>query len=374
MKVVLTHPFCWPYVRRGSERNLDNVARYLVSRGHDVVTISSHPKTRTTEISASGKRILNRPLRVPAMERVHIQETHTFFFPAYRALSSLDPDVVHSFFFTDALAAACARRRRKYRVVFQMNGIALPGISCRRFPPEAWIWRQALGRVDDRMVCSHFVGDLLRRFYGCDYRVIHPPVELSDFPMGAGPADGPPTILSVADFTIPRKGVRVLIDAFRIVKQAERDALLRLSGNMPEWLQADVLHDIPEDVSRDIEILGLGKPGDVAELYRKASVMALPSMWEPSGGSVLEAFASGTPVVATNHGGVPEFVTKEVGVLFDPQTDGQETRNSRGLAEALIAGLQLSRTPGIRQRCRAHVQQYSTEAIGPVLERFYSGA
>lgn len=374
MRIVLTHPFCWPYVRRGSERNLDNVARYLVARGHEVITISSHPKHAMTETTASGKRILNRPFRFPVMERVHIQETHTFFLPAYRQLASLNPDVVHSFFFTDALAAACARGRRNYRIVFQMNGIALPGISCRRFPPEAWMWRQALSRVDDRMVCSRFIGELLHKFYGRDYHVIYPPVEVADFPLGEGPADGQPTILSVADFTVPRKGVRVLVEAFRLVKQAVPEALLRLSGNMPEWLQGEVLRDVPESVRRDIEILGLGKPGDVPELYRQASVMALPAMWEPSGGSLLEAFASGTPVVATNHGGLPEFMTGEVGVLFDPLTQDQETRNAKGLAEALIEGLHLSRTKGIRERCRAHAQQYSTESIGPILEKFYAGA
>src|SRR5262249_28105718 len=160
-----------------------------------------------------------------------------------------------------------------------------------------------------------------------------------DFPMGHGPVDGRPTILSVADFTIPRKGVRVLIDAFCLVKQAVPDARLRLSGNMPEWLQTELLRDIPEPLRRDIEVLGLGKPGGVAELYRQASVMALPSMWEPSGLSLMEAFASGTPMVATNHAGLPEFITREVGVLFDPQTDGQETRNAKGLSEALIEGL-----------------------------------
>jgi glycosyltransferase involved in cell wall biosynthesis len=373
MKIVLTHPFCWPYVRRGSERNLDNVARYLVSRGHEVTTISTRPGTGTTETTASGKRILDRPVRFPVMERLHIQETHTFFFPAWRRLASLDPDVVHSFFFTDALAAACARRRRKYRVVFQMNGIALPRISCRRFPPEAWMWRQTLGRVDDRMVCSRFIGELLKKFYGRDYRLIYPPVEVADFPLGQGPADGRPTILSVADFTVPRKGVRVLVEAFRIVKQTVPDALLRLSGNMPEWLQSSVLGGVPDSVRRDIEILGLGRPGEVPELYRQASVMALPAMWEPSGGAMLEAFASGTPVVAANHGGLPEFIAKEVGVLFDPQSDGQETANAKGLAEALLEGLALARTPGIREKCRAHVQQYSTESIGPVLERFYAG-
>ena len=143
---------------------------------------------------------------------------------------------------------------------------------------------------------------------------------------------------------------------------------------MPEWLQAEVLRDVPESVRRDIEILGLGKPGDVPELYRQASVMALPSMWEPSGGSLLEAFASGTPVVATNHGGLPEFMTEEVGVLFDPLTTDQETRNAKDWRKPFSEGLDLAQTPGIRERCRAHAQQYSTESIGPILEKFYAGA
>jgi len=374
MKIVLTHPFCWPYVRRGSERNLDNVARYLVSRGHDVITVSSHPHRGITEVNAAGKRVLNRPYRLPAMEYLHVEETHTFFFLALRKLWFLNPDVVHSFFFTDALAASCARRHRKYRTIFQMNGIALPGISCRRFPPEAWIWKKALGRVDDRIVCSHFIGELLRRHYGCDYRVIYPPVELDDFNLGPGPADGRPTILAVSDFTVPRKGLRVLINAFRLVKQTVADAILQLSGRLPESLQAEVFREVPELVRRDIRVLGLGKPGDVPELYQRASVMALPSMWEPSGGAMLEAFASGTPVVATDHGGLPEFMRKDVGVLFDPKTDGQETTNARGLAEALLEGLDLARRPGVREDCRAHVQQYSTQHIGPVLEKLYAGA
>ena len=44
MRVVLTHPFCWPYVRRGTERNLEQLGRYLTARGHEVTTISTRPE------------------------------------------------------------------------------------------------------------------------------------------------------------------------------------------------------------------------------------------------------------------------------------------------------------------------------------------
>ena len=373
MRIVLTHPFCWPYVRRGSERNLDNVARYLVSRGHEVITVSSHPKHGGIETGASGKRILNRPFRLPAMERVHIEETHTFFFPALHRLRSLDPDVVHSFFVSDALAAAYARQKRSYRTIFQMNGIALPGISCRRFPPEAWIWRQALSRADERIVCSRFIGELLHQHYGNTYRVICPPLEISDFPLGAGPTDGRPTILAAADFTVPRKGIRILVDAFQLLKEKVPEATLQISGRVPQTFESEVLARVPAKVRTDIQILGLGQPGELAGLYQRASVMALPSMWEPSGGAMLEAWASGAPVVATKHGGLPEFMTDEVGVLFDPLSNGMEANNAVGLAEALVQGLALARTQGIRERCRRHAERFSAEQIGPLLEELYAG-
>ena len=374
MKVVLTHPFCWPYVRRGSERNMDIVARYLAGRGHEVVTVSSHPQKYAVENYEGGTRLLSRPWRVPAMGMLHVEETHTFFLPALQRLRALAPDVVHSFFFMDALAATCARRSRRYPIVFQMNGIALPGISCRRFPPEAWLWRKALRRVNARIACSRFIGELLDHYYGLSCHVLCPPVNIEDFPFGTGPADGRPVILSVADFTVPRKGVRVLIRAFRRLKSKVPDAVLKLSGNMPAWLQTEVLRDLPESIGRDIHVLGLGKPGDVSRHYREAALMCLPAMWEPSGGSVLESLASGTPVVAPGHGGLPEYLTDETGVLFDPITAGQETENDAGLADALVQGLELARRPGTRERCRAHVEQYATHSIGPKLERIYAAA
>ncbi len=43
MKVTITHPFCWPAVRRGTERFIAELAQHLVPYGHDVVTLSSTP-------------------------------------------------------------------------------------------------------------------------------------------------------------------------------------------------------------------------------------------------------------------------------------------------------------------------------------------
>jgi glycosyltransferase involved in cell wall biosynthesis len=86
---------------------------------------------------------------------------------------------------------------------------------------------------------------------------------------------------------------------------------------------------------------------------------------------MFEAWAAGTPVVATNHGGPPEFMAEDVGVLFEPATEGQETHNADGLAEAILEGLALSERPGIRQRCRAHAGRFSWSALGPRIEAMY---
>jgi phosphatidylinositol alpha-mannosyltransferase len=148
MKIAMTHPFCWPHVRRGTERNIEILSDWLAGRNHDVTLISSWEGAEDVEKNGRRTRILKKRISSPILERLHVYPQHTFFFTSYGALSSLDADVLHSFFYTDALAGSMARGSRGYRTVLQLNGIAIPGVSTRRFPPEAWMLRKAIEKAD----------------------------------------------------------------------------------------------------------------------------------------------------------------------------------------------------------------------------------
>jgi phosphatidylinositol alpha-mannosyltransferase len=287
----------------------------------------------------------------------------------------MDTDVVHSLFYTDALAASRFKRPRKYATVYQVHGVGIPGVSCFRYmPPEGWMMREAVQRADRVYAVSEYVREQVREHYKRDIKMLWSPVDLTQFTIGSGPQDGRPVILAVANFDVRYKGVRALVKAFHRVKSHLPSAVLRLSGRMSSEVQKEVLGSVPEFTRSAIEILGLGRVEDVPELYRTASVTVLPSLGEPSGRVLIESWASGTPVVATNHGGLPEFVNPDVGVLFEPMADLAETMNVDGLADAIIEGIALSQKPGIRETCRTHAMQFSYEALGPKYEELYAGA
>jgi len=101
-------------------------------------------------------------------------------------------------------------------------------------------------------------------------------------------------------------------------------------------------------------------------LYREATITVLPSLNEPFGMVTLESLASGTPVVGTMSGAIPEILTDPaVGVLFD-YSDGVN-----GLCEALLQCIELAKDSGTAVRCRNFAERYSWEAIGPRYEQMY---
>ena len=372
LRIVLTHPYCGPYVRRGTERNMDVLARYLVQRGYEVVTVSSKPDGTGIEENGNGRRVLLRPLTLPLMSVCRMNTTHTFLLPAYRVLRVIESDVVHSFFFSDAIAASIATDRRKVRTIFQMNGVGVPGVSCHRWlPPEGWLLKRAMTRVDERIACSHYVRDVVKKHYGCDCQVIVPPVDLSQWPLGDGRSSEHPTILCVANFDVRSKGVRVLVKAFNIVRRTMPDAVLRLCGQISSMVQHEILGYLEEEARASVHFLGIGRVKDVPQEYQSAHLLVLPSLGEPSGTVLIEALASGTPVVATNDAGIPEFLDPSISVLFEPKPIGPEATNFEGLAEAMLEGLALSSKPGIRTRCREHARKFSLEVSGPLIERLY---
>jgi len=142
---------------------------------------------------------------------------------------------------------------------------------------------------------------------------------------------------------------------------------LILSGHTVPERTRMFLEPVSPRTRRAIEILGVGRREDLPELYRNAAISVLPSVNEPFGLVILESLASGTPVVGTRSGGIPDILNDpKTGVLFE-ERDGPEE-----LCKALLKGLELNRDPETRIRCRRHAKQYSWRNVGPLYEKLYA--
>jgi glycosyltransferase involved in cell wall biosynthesis len=127
---------------------------------------------------------------------------------------------------------------------------------------------------------------------------------------------------------IPRKGLSYLIDAAKHVVKENRETLFVIVGNGP--LKNRLVSDIEEaNLSGNFVFLGDVTERDLPAVYRCTDIFVLSSIQEGQGIALLEAQASGKPVVAFNLSGVVETVRNgETGLLVKP--------NSIELAEAIL--------------------------------------
>ena len=126
------------------------------------------------------------------------------------------------------------------------------------------------------------------------------------------------------------KGIDILIKAVKIVNKSIPNVGFYLAGN--GGLRTD-MENLANDLNlKNVIFLGHQTQENVASLYSIANLSVVPSRIEPFGLVAIEALACGTPVVATNAGGLPDFINKDVGALV-------EMNNPNALAEAIIEEL-----------------------------------
>ncbi|MEY2432683.1 MAG: hypothetical protein QOC92_2408, partial [Acidimicrobiaceae bacterium] len=149
--------------------------------------------------------------------------------------------------------------------------------------------------------------------------VIHNAVDIRKFQDPARPevraelsGDTPgPLVVMVARLD-PDKGHRHLLAAAAMLP----DVRLVFAGDGPE---RGALEAFARELGVDDRVRFLGHRNDVPQLLAACDVMALPSAFEGLPISVLEAMAAGTPVVASNIGGVDEVVQNNLtGLLVHP--------------------------------------------------------
>ncbi len=125
----------------------------------------------------------------------------------------------------------------------------------------------------------------------------------------------------------PRKGIEYLIMALALVPKAK---LLLAGGGRLEGKMKRLVKKLR--LARRVKFLGPVLHDRLPVIYRRAKLFVLPSLSESQSNSLLEALASGLPVIATRVGGNSEIVDEHNGILVPPA-------DSHVLAEAIKQSL-----------------------------------
>lgn len=373
LRIALTNPCYFPYVRRGAERALFDLARILDSRGHQVTIITAKPGRKRIEKQGNIRVIYHGYCRHPLLMKLNPRLT-LYFFTLSCLLSLVREryDIVHSLWYADGYAAALNKVLKGTPTVVQILSPPTSRFSIfKQNPCDRWLLQGAVKRADRVLAISAWVRECLLEELGCESTVIMLPVDCSFFKPVAKRQTDRPKILFSGSLHDPRKGVALLIDAFVLLLQKVPEAVLQLSGQVGDELKETLLARVAMPVRNSIQILGAGKLEKLPRLYSEASVTVLPSVFEAQGLALNESLACGTPVVGTNSGGIPEIICDpQIGALFEAGDEDAPT-NKVGLCKAIMRSLELAQDPETVNRCRAHAKQFSWQQFGDRLEEVY---
>jgi glycosyltransferase involved in cell wall biosynthesis len=188
-------------------------------------------------------------------------------------------------------------------------------------------------------------------------RMIPCGVDTNAFRPGRG---GGEYILSVGRHSDPRKNVSLLLEAYSAAVAADPGVPdLYLVGEPPRQTVT----------APGVRVLGLKRGEELAELYRRATMLVVPSDEEGLGIVILEAMASGIPVVSTRCGGPETAVVDGVTGLLTPVGDAAALRD----AMLRVAGdPDLRRQLGEGALARAR-EVFSIQAVGRQFLELYRG-
>jgi glycosyltransferase involved in cell wall biosynthesis len=143
-------------------------------------------------------------------------------------------------------------------------------------------------------------------------------VDLGRFQPGIAATNGAPRVL-IARHLEPIYDVATGLRAFQIVRKRYPAAVLDVAGSGPERERLERLSS-ELGLDRSVRFLGEVENERMPALYRSASIALNPSLVDNMPISILEALASGVPVVSTNAGGIPAMVkAEEEAVLVSPK-------------------------------------------------------
>ena len=345
MRILLVNHF--PLEGSGSGTYVKNVALHLRKRGHSVCVVS--PENRSPRklpgivrlpvmFSKDGTRPDALPFNFPCFT-THPQSTTTFadlkagelsqYLTAFaavlrRAVQTFQPDIIHAqhLWCLSWLASLCSGG---VPLVVTIHGTDLMGYE--KWPAFRGFAEGAASGSSCVLAISRDIHDrtlslmpqtldklrILTNGYNED--IFYPEaVDRTELLASMGlPYHGENIVLFAGKLTA-FKGVGTLLRAALCYDSLLKDEILTLFvGDGEEREQLEMLCRCLN--LKKTRFLGHRSQDELRRLYNAADVFVMPSRREPFGLVALEAMACGLPVVASNEGGMPEFVSRDAGTL-----------------------------------------------------------
>lgn len=284
--------------------------------------------------------------------------------PIWRALRA-EPELIDLHEEPYALATAQTLLLRKLRrssvpyILYSAQNIE------KRHPiPFRWFERWALRGAAAAYVCNSEAGEILVR------KGLRGPARL--IPLGVDTTVYSPSLRTeVRDLPViayfgrleQKKGVDTLIRA----AAARPNWRVEITGEGPQRAELELLAQQLGTAGR-VAFLGFAQDAELADRYRRADIIAIPSIpwpgWlEQFCRVAIEAMASGVPVVASRSGAIPDVVG-DAGILVAP-----------GDPEALVAGIDSALQPTMWQELRDRgvhrAREFTWDAVAREQEALY---
>jgi phosphatidylinositol alpha-mannosyltransferase len=317
LRVGLVCPYDWT-VPGGVKNHVNNLAHELRGLGHHVDVLA--PARR--EVDDDNFTSLGGSFPIPyngSVARIAMGPRHSQV--VRRSLLEGAYDLVHVHEPLSPSVGLIALIQASVPVVGTFHANLDHSLALRLGSP---ILRRGFDKLAARIAVSESARRTWQRYFGKPMLIV-PNGAPNEFFTKAEPLpafdDGRPTILFVGRME-PRKGLVYLVRAFLRLKPAHPALRLVVVGKDNRNLQEKAMAMVPPRLRPDLLFVGSVPQEDLASYYASADVFCAPSLGGESFGIVLvEAMASGVPVVCSDIGGYRDLVRDGTEGLLVPPRD-----------------------------------------------------
>ena len=173
-----------------------------------------------------------------------------------------------------------------------------------------------------------------------------------------------PTIIHISCFEDKSKNISGLLESLKIIDDKGIDFQCKLIG---EGMDLDLMKEKAKELQliNKVSFTGLLQGQALADELSSGDFLVLSSNYENMPVVILEALASGLPVVSTNVGGIKEMIDDTKGILVEP-------RNKEALAEAMIKMIETHKNYDANYLRNSVIEKYGYESVGRFLDSIYN--